>query len=39
MHDPAIPVTFVPAEVEATERFYKITNWPTISARLISAIA
>lgn len=28
MHDPAIPVTFVPAEVEATKRFYKITNWP-----------
>jgi glyoxylase-like metal-dependent hydrolase (beta-lactamase superfamily II) len=28
MHDAAIPVTFVPAEVEATKRFYKITNWP-----------
>jgi hydroxyacylglutathione hydrolase len=28
MHDSAIPVTFVPAEVEATKRFYKITNWP-----------
>jgi hydroxyacylglutathione hydrolase len=28
MRDPAIPVTFVPAEVEATKRFYKITNWP-----------
>ena len=28
MHDPAISVTFVPAEVEATKRFYKITNWP-----------
>jgi hydroxyacylglutathione hydrolase len=28
MHDAAIAVTFVPAEVEATKRFYKITNWP-----------
>jgi len=28
MHDPAIPVTFVPAEVEATKRLYKITQWP-----------
>jgi glyoxylase-like metal-dependent hydrolase (beta-lactamase superfamily II) len=29
MNDPAIPVTFVPAEVEATKRFYGIQNWPT----------
>jgi glyoxylase-like metal-dependent hydrolase (beta-lactamase superfamily II) len=28
MHDAAIPVTFVPADVEATKRFYNITNWP-----------
>lgn len=28
MNDPAMPVTFVPAEVEATKKFYKITNWP-----------
>jgi glyoxylase-like metal-dependent hydrolase (beta-lactamase superfamily II) len=28
MHDPAIPVTFVPAEVEATKRLYKIAQWP-----------
>jgi hydroxyacylglutathione hydrolase len=28
LHDPAMPVTFVPAEVEATKRFYGITNWP-----------
>jgi hydroxyacylglutathione hydrolase len=28
MHEPAIPVNFVPAEVESTKRFYKITNWP-----------
>ena len=28
MHDPVIPVTFVPAEMEATKRFYKVTNWP-----------
>jgi hydroxyacylglutathione hydrolase len=28
MRDPAIPVTFVPAEVEAIKRFYKIANWP-----------
>jgi glyoxylase-like metal-dependent hydrolase (beta-lactamase superfamily II) len=29
MNDPAIPVTFVPAEVEATKKFYGIQNWPT----------
>jgi hydroxyacylglutathione hydrolase len=29
LNDPAIPVTFVPAEVEATKRLYGITNWPT----------
>lgn len=28
MHDPAMPVTFVPAEVEATKKFYGIKNWP-----------
>ena len=28
LNDPAIPITFVPAEVEATKRFYGITNWP-----------
>jgi hydroxyacylglutathione hydrolase len=28
MHDPGIPVTFVPAEVEATKRLYKIAHWP-----------
>lgn len=28
LHDPAMPVTFVPAEVEATKHFYGITNWP-----------
>ena len=28
MNDPAIPVTFVPAEVEATKKFYGIANWP-----------
>jgi hydroxyacylglutathione hydrolase len=28
MHDPAIPVTFVPADFEATKRLYKITQWP-----------
>jgi hydroxyacylglutathione hydrolase len=29
MDDPAIPVTFIPAEVEATKRFFGIENWPT----------
>jgi glyoxylase-like metal-dependent hydrolase (beta-lactamase superfamily II) len=28
MHDPAMPVTFVPAELEATKRFYGINTWP-----------
>jgi hydroxyacylglutathione hydrolase len=28
IRDPAIPVTFVPAEMETTKRFYKIANWP-----------
>jgi glyoxylase-like metal-dependent hydrolase (beta-lactamase superfamily II) len=28
LRDPAMPVTFVPAEVEATKRFYGITHWP-----------
>jgi glyoxylase-like metal-dependent hydrolase (beta-lactamase superfamily II) len=28
MNDPAMPVTFVPAEVEATKKFYGIANWP-----------
>jgi hydroxyacylglutathione hydrolase len=28
IRDPAMPLTFVPAEVEATKRFYKIANWP-----------
>jgi hydroxyacylglutathione hydrolase len=27
--DPAMPVIFVPAEVEATKRFYGIEHWPT----------
>jgi hydroxyacylglutathione hydrolase len=29
MHDPAIPVQFVPAELEATKRFWGIEHWPT----------
>ncbi len=28
LHDPAMPVTLVPAELEATKHFYGITNWP-----------
>lgn len=28
MNDPAIPVTFVPAEIEANKALYGITNWP-----------
>jgi len=29
MKDPAMPVTFLPAEVEATKKFYGIKQWPT----------
>jgi hydroxyacylglutathione hydrolase len=29
MTDPAMPVTLVPAELEATKRLYGITSWPT----------
>ncbi len=28
LQNPAISITFVPAEVEATKRFYGIKNWP-----------
>ena len=28
MNDPAMPVTFIPSEVEATKTFYGIRNWP-----------
>src|ERR1700730_282363 len=28
LHDAAVPIAFVPAEVEATKRFCKISNWP-----------
>jgi hydroxyacylglutathione hydrolase len=28
LHDPTVAVTLIPAEVEATKRFYGITNWP-----------
>jgi len=27
--DPAIPVTFIPSEVEATKKFFGIATWPT----------
>ena len=29
MNDPAMPVTFVPSEVEATKKFFGIATWPT----------
>jgi glyoxylase-like metal-dependent hydrolase (beta-lactamase superfamily II) len=29
LNDPAMPITFVPSEVEATKRFFGINNWPT----------
>ncbi|HET6181830.1 MAG TPA: MBL fold metallo-hydrolase [Candidatus Sulfotelmatobacter sp.] len=29
MHDPAIPVEFVPAGLEATKKFWGIERWPT----------
>ncbi len=28
LHDPAIPITFVPAQVETTKTLYGITHWP-----------
>ena len=28
LNDPAIPITFVAATVDATKAFYKISNWP-----------
>jgi hydroxyacylglutathione hydrolase len=29
LKDPAIPITFVPAELEATKQFWGIEHWPT----------
>jgi glyoxylase-like metal-dependent hydrolase (beta-lactamase superfamily II) len=29
LNDPAMPVTFVPAEVEATQKFFGVATWPT----------
>ena len=29
MNDPAMPVTLVPPEIEATKKIYGIANWPT----------
>jgi len=29
MADPAMPVTFIPSEVEATKKFFGIESWPT----------
>jgi glyoxylase-like metal-dependent hydrolase (beta-lactamase superfamily II) len=29
LNDPAMPVTFIPAEVEATQKFFGIATWPT----------
>jgi hydroxyacylglutathione hydrolase len=29
MNDPAMPVTFIPSEVEAMKRFFGIEHWPT----------
>ena len=28
LNDPAMPVTFIPSEVEATKKFFGIANWP-----------
>jgi hydroxyacylglutathione hydrolase len=45
LHDSAMPVTFLPAEVEATKRFYKIASWPSdigqvdLGNRVLDAIA
>ena len=32
--DPAMPITFVPAEMEATKRFYGIEHWPDDTAHV-----
>ncbi len=29
IHDSAMPITFIPAELEATKRFYGVAHWPT----------
>lgn len=29
MTDPAMPITFIPSEVEATKKFFAIQTWPT----------
>ena len=29
LNDPAMPITFVPSEVEASKRFFGMANWPT----------
>ena len=34
LNDPAIPVTFIPSEVEATRNFFGIGNWPTDIGRV-----
>jgi hydroxyacylglutathione hydrolase len=28
LNDPAMPITFIPAEVEAAQKFFGIANWP-----------
>jgi hydroxyacylglutathione hydrolase len=34
MNDPAMPITLVPSEVEATQKFFGIKNWPTDIGRV-----
>jgi hydroxyacylglutathione hydrolase len=29
MNDPAMPTTLVPSEIDATQKFFRIKNWPT----------
>ena len=44
MNDPAIPITFVPAEIEANKTLYGIANWPEdighldLGGRMLDAI-
>ena len=34
MHDPAFPVTLIPADLESTKRFYHMEHWPEDTAQI-----
>lgn len=45
LHDPAMPITFLPPELEATKQFFKIAHWPDdpghidLGSRVIDVLA